>query len=119
MDSSLIQPDSAPPPERVVVTLSADSFSLNTYDVCALTDIGNERENNEDCVGYSYEGGNSLVLVVADGVGGYEGGEQASRMAVDVTLASYREQGKCIPWNRNLASQGNSLSFEQRIRRYG
>ena len=118
MDSSLIQPDSAPPPERVVVTLSADSFSLNTYDVCALTDIGNERENNEDCVGYSYEGGNSLVLVVADGVGGYEGGEQASRMAVDVTLASYREQGTAVAPEKRLyraAQQANIEIYDRAI----
>ncbi len=54
-----------------------------------LSDIGTNRENNEDSCGHLVEGPGEAVLVVADGVGGYEGGEVASRMAVDVTLETY------------------------------
>ncbi len=33
----------------------------------------------------------SAIFAVADGVGGYEGGEIASPMAIDITLAAYRD----------------------------
>jgi protein phosphatase len=102
----------------VVAAPFTDSANLGAYDVYALTDIGNERENNEDCVGFSYESSNALVLVVADGVGGYEGGEQASRMAVDVTLASYREQGVEVSPEKRLyraAQQANIEIYDRAI----
>ena len=65
--------------------------SADLYDVATITDIGNERENNEDSVGISYIGGKSLVFAVADGVGGYEGGEIASSMGVETVLEAYRD----------------------------
>ncbi len=43
------------------------------------SDIGKKRENNEDSL---YVKGN--LLIVADGMGGYNGGEIASKMAVDI-----------------------------------
>jgi len=55
-----------------------------------LTDLGTNRSNNEDCCGQFIESPASAVLVVADGIGGYEGGEVASRMAVDITIETYR-----------------------------
>ncbi len=64
------------------------------YEVDAHTDPGNERPNNEDWFGIYRESQSTAVLAVADGLGGYEGGEVASRMAVDLTLGSYREQPK-------------------------
>jgi PPM family protein phosphatase len=64
------------------------------YEVAGHTDPGNERPNNEDCFGVYEESQTSAVLAVADGVGGYEGGELASQMAVELTLQSYREQPK-------------------------
>ncbi len=118
MDNSLTRSNSSPPSERVVAAPFTDSANLGAYDVYALTDIGNERENNEDCVGFSYESSNALVLVVADGVGGYEGGEQASRMAVDVTLASYREQGVEVSPEKRLyraAQQANIEIYDRAI----
>ena len=118
VDNSLTRSNSSPPSERVVAAPFTDSANLGAYDVYALTDIGNERENNEDCVGFSYESSNALVLVVADGVGGYEGGEQASRMAVDVTLASYREQGVEVSPEKRLyraAQQANIEIYDRAI----
>ena len=46
------------------------------------TDAGKIRDNNED---YAYAKGN--VLIVADGMGGHNAGEVASRMAVDTAVA--------------------------------
>jgi PPM family protein phosphatase len=61
------------------------------FDLALLTDVGTNRPNNEDCCGHFIESPDSVVFAVADGVGGYEGGEIASRMAIDITLEAYRE----------------------------
>lgn len=114
----LTQMDLTLRPKPVDTTPASDASALNVYDVKVLTDFGNGRENNEDCVGYSYEGANSLLLVVADGVGGYEGGEEASRMAVDVTLGSYRQQTAAVPPEKRLyraAQQANIEIYDRAI----
>lgn len=53
------------------------------------SDPGQVRPNNQDS--YSYDlldpRGNAALLLVADGMGGYEGGEIASRIAVDTVRA--------------------------------
>ena len=56
-----------------------------------LSDVGTNRSNNEDSCAHYIETPESVVFAVADGVGGYEGGEVASKMAIEVTLRSYRE----------------------------
>ncbi len=61
------------------------------FDLAVLSDVGTDRPDNEDACGhYVEEGGGAALFVVADGIGGYEGGEVASRMAVDITLEAYR-----------------------------
>src|SRR5262249_25137037 len=50
----------------------------------ALTDVGRKREHNEDSFLVRAEMG---LFAVADGMGGHQAGERASRMALD-TLAS-------------------------------
>lgn len=50
-----------------------------------LSDIGNFREINEDCVGY-FENETVKIYIVADGVGGHNAGEIASKIAVDKTI---------------------------------
>ncbi|MGD0639078.1 MAG: protein phosphatase 2C domain-containing protein, partial [Nitrososphaerales archaeon] len=59
--------------------------------VAALSDLGTERDNNEDACGLQVDDGGSVLVVVADGVSGYEGGEIASRTAVDVTLSAFAD----------------------------
>src|SRR5207253_8815523 len=63
-----------------------------------LSDIGCQREQNEDFSGYwepddeeQYRRKGRLA-VIADGMGGYEGGEQASQIAVKTVCEVY-EQG--------------------------
>jgi protein phosphatase len=61
------------------------------FDLALLSDVGTNRDGNEDACGHWVENPNAVVFVVADGIGGYEGGEVASSMAVEVTLEAYRE----------------------------
>jgi PPM family protein phosphatase len=70
---------------------SPQSASTPAFDVSILTDVGTERPGNEDAHGQFVEGDSAVLFVVADGVGGYEGGEVASAMAVEHTLNAYRE----------------------------
>ena len=55
--------------------------------VAAQTDIGCRRKNNEDSVGYDRELG---IFAVSDGMGGSEGGEIASSLAVEQLIAAFR-----------------------------
>ena len=47
----------------------------------ARTDIGKAREMNQDCYYVSKEINNMRLCILADGMGGYNGGEIASRLA--------------------------------------
>src|ERR1035438_1838913 len=66
-------------------------------EVSSQSDIGCLRQNNEDSVGYWESDDDDLFLrkgrlaVVADGMGGYEGGQEASRLAVETLMAVYRD----------------------------
>jgi len=66
-------------------------------EVSSKTDIGCMRQNNEDSFGYWEPEDDDEFLrkgrlaVVADGMGGYEGGQEASRLAVETLVAVYRD----------------------------
>ncbi len=70
----------------------ADPAPQCTLAIAALTDIGSERERNEDHVGVFIESATSGLLAVADGVSGHAGGGTASQTAIEVLLRSYSEQ---------------------------
>lgn len=64
-------------------------------EAASLTDVGLQRENNEDSFLYwepdsqpDFERKGRLA-VVADGMGGYEGGQEASRLAVETVRHIY------------------------------
>ena len=64
-------------------------------ELASLTDVGCNRENNEDDYGYwePEDDASFAVLgrlaIVADGMGGHEGGQIASRMAVETLSEAY------------------------------
>ena len=70
---------------------SAPPSVEQAFELALLSDVGTRRPDNEDSCGHFIESPDSVVFAVADGVGGYEGGEIASRMAVDILLEAYRE----------------------------
>jgi serine/threonine protein phosphatase PrpC len=70
---------------------SAPPSLEQAFELALLSDVGTRRPDNEDSCGHYIESPDSVVFAVADGVGGYEGGEIASRMGVDILLEAYRE----------------------------
>ncbi|MFZ1887795.1 MAG: protein phosphatase 2C domain-containing protein [Candidatus Binataceae bacterium] len=61
------------------------------FDLALLSDVGTNRPDNEDSCGHLIDAPDAAVFAVADGIGGYEGGEIASAMAIELTLQAWRE----------------------------
>lgn len=53
-------------------------------EITSCTDTGQVREHNEDCMAHDSKLG---IAVLADGMGGYQAGEVASKIAVETVLA--------------------------------
>ncbi|HKF28691.1 MAG TPA: protein phosphatase 2C domain-containing protein [Candidatus Binataceae bacterium] len=68
-----------------------EHISDAVFDIFALSDVGTNRPDNEDSCGCLIQGPDQVIFAVADGMGGYEGGEVASAMAVEVTLRAWQE----------------------------
>jgi protein phosphatase len=64
-----------------------DSAPLFLVHATAQTDKGMRRKRNEDSLGVLE---NHNLFIVADGMGGYAGGEQASRIAVETIMEAFR-----------------------------
>ncbi len=64
-------------------------------EVAGMSDVGCQRENNEDLFSYWEPKGEAefrrkgRLVIVADGMGGYEGGQEASRIAVETVVKTY------------------------------
>ena len=72
--------------------------------VCERTHVGKVRKNNED---YAQSLIERSVFVLCDGMGGYEGGEVASRLAVTTVLdfmTHADEKGQEMTWPGNYDS---------------
>jgi len=79
-----------------------------------LTDVGCERENNEDRFAYWEAASDELfarkgrLLLIADGMGGYEGGQEASRIAIETIEHVYVEASEGDP--HDWLDQGFSIA---------
>lgn len=79
-------------------------------EMASVTDVGRHRANNEDSFLYWEPDSDSefrrkgRLAIIADGMGGYEGGQEASRLAVDTVRAVYDNAFSSDPQTTLLAA---------------
>jgi PPM family protein phosphatase len=95
--------------------------SMLDVDFAEHTDVGKVREQNEDSHGHVIPANpaqgrsHGWLFVLADGVGGHERGEVASRLAVDCLLEGFRESRAGEPHTTllpRLAKKANLRVYE-------
>jgi PPM family protein phosphatase len=90
-------------------------------EIASLTDVGRQRTNNEDSYLYwepdsdqefSRKG---RLAVIADGMGGYEGGQEASRLAVETVREVYDSAFEDDPQKALIAGFASAHTNIQRF----
>jgi serine/threonine protein phosphatase PrpC len=71
-------------------------------EIAAVSDVGTERDHNEDCCGSFVESKSCAIVAIADGVSSSEGGEVASQMAVEIVMRAYREEAPTMSAGQRL-----------------
>jgi len=87
----------------------------------ATSDVGKARELNEDYFYISYPDEKVQLFIVADGMGGYNGGEVASHMAVDAAknyiISNFEETSKekdaLLDLVKNSTQYANMIVYEK------
>ena len=82
-------------------------------EMAAITDPGQARQNNEDCVATLPDWG---VAVLADGMGGHLAGEVASRIAVEIIGQHLSEAQEEFQENGSPNPEFNNMSMDTAIR---
>ena len=83
-------------------------------ELASLTDVGCQRENNEDSFGYWEPNDDASfatlgrLAIVADGMGGHEGGQIASHLAVETFTKAYAGANDSDPQQRLLTALKNA-----------
>lgn len=113
---------SAPAPQRTIhqapvtkIVIDADAAteeaeqpeSLFVVSATAQTDRGLRRKRNEDSLGVLES---KSLFIVADGMGGYAGGELASRLAVDTIIEAFKASAFEGPAHAELSQDGSELA---------
>ena len=84
---------------------------------CALTDTGRVRTANQDYVYASVEPVGSLpnLFVVADGMGGHQAGDYASRYIVEILVSylQYTENSQIVPLLREGILKVNTMLYQE------
>lgn len=82
------------------------------------TDRGRVRSHNEDAGGVFHHGAGLCLAVVADGMGGHNAGETASRMTVDLMKEQWMQSGGAVQspddaqkWLEQAISASNEAVF--------
>lgn len=75
-----------------------------------------ERDHNEDCTNAA-RNGNMFCFVLADGLGGHGGGEDASQLVVNYILQDFAEYGEVSEaYLRKCFEEGQRMLLEEQIR---
>ena len=71
-----------------------------------LTDTGRVREHNEDSVTILKNVNDEYLLAVADGMGGHNAGDYASRFTVDTMVEEIEKFNKKYAWTYAWCNRG-------------